>query len=300
MVRAVPLVTALVTLLFLAGCLGTTDDLGQTSDEPTAPAILPAQDVQPIQGDPLPADGPTHDHADPSQHDIAVNMELLARPELDPSDDVHYWNSNIPLGLNIRFGELDVKGDWLAQCSRDTDGAYLWDISNRSDPQVAARLYDAGNCPDIKLTDDAAFAVIGGNKIYDLRDKDDVVLHEFETPGCHMCSVTNINGQEYIVLSAQGASTEVAGRKVTTGAGFTVVKFDRDPIGLEVVGRWQKDLVRDSVPTLAEQDIANTVHDQYVYHDKLLNKTLVVPAMWDYGIYVVDISDPANPTDLGH
>lgn len=292
-----PLVAATVLLLLLAGCLGTADDLGTTTEETQdRPAIVPGKDVEPIRGDPLPSDAPPHDHTDASQHDVAVNMELIAKPDVPASSETHHWNGNIPLGLNIRFGEMDVQGDVLAQCSRDGDGAYLWDITNRSDPQIAGRLTGQGSCPDIKLTKDAQYAIIGGNKLYDIRDiHDPVQVLEAEdagTPGCHMCSITEIDGEEYVVLS--GRSDNIG------NDGFDVVRFTRDPASMELVSSWRKSLTEDSLGTLAEQDIANTVHDQYVYHDKLLNKTLVVPAMWDYGIYVVDISDPTAPKDLGH
>lgn len=292
MVRAPSLSVIAVVLLFLAGCLGPAEEsVPPADDQESYPAIIPAEDVSPFTHDPLPAPLPTHDHADASQHEVEINMELIGRPAPEESSDVHYWNGAIPVGLNIRFGELDVRGDWLAQCSRDSGGAYLWDISNRSEPVLTGRLLDAGSCADIKLTADAEYAIIGGNKLYDLRDKANPVMvldpDQAGTPGCHMCSIVEIDGEEYVVLSAQGA-------------GFSVVKFTRDPPSMELVGTWRKDLVQDSIPTLAEQDIASTVHDQYVYFDPILNKTLVVPAMWDYGIYVVDISDPTNPTDLGH
>jgi hypothetical protein len=173
----VPLSILLVATA-LAGCLGS---VNEGSDEPldegtAGPVIVPAQEVTPITGDPLPMDGPMHDHADPAQHAVEVNMELLAHPLPEPSDQVHRWNPAIPLGLDIRFGELDVKGDWLAQCSRDADGAYLWNIAIRDQPVLASRLPDAGNCADIKLTDDANSAVLGGNKLYDLRDKSNARL----------------------------------------------------------------------------------------------------------------------------
>ncbi|MGH2668330.1 MAG: LVIVD repeat-containing protein [bacterium] len=285
----------------LAGCLGSGSDEERPNEvEDPRPAIVPAQDVRPIAGDPIPG-GPGHDHANPAQHDVAINMELLGRPEVDPAGKGTYWNSNIPMGLDIRFGELDVKGDWLAQCSREENGGYLWDIVNRSSPVLAARIPDVGNCPDLKLTDDANFLVVGGNKLYNLSDKG-APEQVFKTDefGCHMCSLITVDGQEYVILSAQGSATNVGGRNVTTGAGFAVVRLVRDPPAMEVVGRWQKELARDSVPTLAEQDIANTVHDQYAYHDQVLGKPIVVTAMWDYGVFFVDLSDPAAPKDLGH
>lgn len=311
MTRAPLLALALLAVAF-AGCLGDGGGGGPRSGgENERPAIVPGKMVEPITGNPLPG-GPGHDHNDPAQHAVEVNVELAGRPDVELNAGNTYWlsaqGSSVPLGIPLAFGELDHAGDWLAQCSDQRDGAYVWSIANRTAPVAAARLATGAHCADIKLTDDANYAVVGltgGLQLWDLRDKANPVLGWEAKDGtsCHMCFIHPVGGREYVFLSAQSnVILTTPARNVRDGGGVLIAELVRDPPEIKPVGKWMKDSVNDAaqvLPTLSERDIGHTVHDMTVYDDPLLGKPVMAAAFWDWGVWFVDVSDPANPADLG-
>lgn len=275
----------LLALALLAGCVsqGLTPEGADAAGAPDARAIVPGESVAPIEGDPLPS--PVgHDHAAPEQHAVEANIDLASYPMIDPTSTF--------------YAELDVQGDWLAQCSGK--GVLLWDVSTPDAPVLASTIPIEQRCADVKMSDDGTIAVAASEanaQMWDVSDKREPrLLVESDEVGCHMCAIHAIGGKEYLVSGYNGR-------------GMSITEIQRDPPALTKVGEWGFGLTcaEDPKPWLGnlrapDPDclIIGQFHDMYVYDDPLLNKTIAVPAYWDLGMWFVDISDPANPTVLGN
>lgn len=273
-------VLVLVVAATLAGCAAPAPGAVDLATDAPASAVVPGEDVDPVVGDPMPP-ALGHDHADPAQHEVEVNMDLVAHPALDLSEG--------------RFQEMDVQGDWLAQCTGNA--ITLWDVARADAPVVHATLAIERSCPDVKMTDDAAYLVAGGTQLWDIRAKDDPKLvAENKETGCHMCAVHAIGGKDYLFSAANGA-------------GMAIAEIVREPPEIRKVAEWGfgtscRGNPQPWIGNLRAPDpdclVVGQFHDVYVYDDPLLNKTIAVPAYWDLGMWFVDVSDPAKPEALGH
>jgi hypothetical protein len=277
--------SALTAMLAVAGMAGCLSSQPMDAQDPPAPTpwlpphtFIDLANLTHLNRDPLHAHtNSAHDHNDPKQHVDAFNIESLAV---------------VPPAQGQRITELDIVGDYAYQCSGS--GFRILDISNRSNP-VEVSTYSGRTCADIKVTSDGAYAIIMGREIVDVQDKEKPVLVDEPTSFCHMCYIKVIGPKEYVFLARDKA------HEIPFGSGVGIYELVREPkVGLVHVSDYVV-APADRVNThLVDGDVyAHQVHDMTVYLDPQLNKTIMLAAYGDLGVRVVDVSNPAQPVEIG-
>jgi len=257
----------LVLTLLAAGCVSP----GASDDGGTDAGALPFPDPM----------GQDHDHSDVRLHAAAYGFEQTFHHPLAGSP-THSAGAHVLdakggyLFAGIYGGEADAEG-----------GFFIFDIADPLAPREVGRYRFPGPLAgdrSLEATVDAEWAVLGtealdcaghinpfapGLYLIDVRDKARPVPAAF-TPMTMVHSVTihRIGGEDYVFALA--SVQENIFRIVKS----PVPRFE--PIGSVSIG-----------------------HDSVVFDDPLLGKPLLFAANGGAGFVVSDVSDPANPKQLG-
>lgn len=163
------------------------------------------------------------------------------------------------------------------------DGRYL-----AYSKQAIGTLYGEPISPSTE-THDAPGAEPLGVAVYDVSDPENpqyVGTGQGPNVGFHNCFVHRIDG-DYYVFGVQGAVPGDAGVHVfrITDAGVVPVNF------------WSGgDLAQGEYDSKA---VDYYCHDFYVHDDLVTGKPLGYVSYWDYGLQVIDLSDPTDIEELG-
>lgn len=283
-----PAVAALLTLAFVAGCLGS--QTGTTTTGPNPPAPQPRYQVP---FDQMPENG-THNHADPSQHKFLWHYNFTARDPL-------LGNAANAAGLHA----IDLQAGYLFGAVYGSHGAsvdggvQIWDVQN--DPAHPKQLGrwtipgSVGGDRSIGATVDGDYVVIGLEPVdclghvnpvgaatsaylIDARDKARPIVADTVTPAgssgtpgqntrsisTHSVYVHRIQGKDYAFIF--GDVYEIQ-RTESTGAKLAYVAS------------------------------ISTGHDIYV-RDTPWNRTWALSANGGGGLVVFDVTDPAHAFEI--
>jgi hypothetical protein len=291
-----------VALLVAAGCL----DAGGTEPEE------PEQDAEQglhldLKQFPAPLD---HDHADAGLHDLFQGVERLSHLSTDDGGPQGPQGAyNLAIGTDLLVASLaPIVGGALAPGLT----LYVMDISQ---PERPVGLYRfgvlGGGVEAVAITPDDRFAFLGaefsgavGIWTIDLADPANPRPAGF-TPllleGPHNVRYTEVDGQPLVLASVSHVST------APTAAGLPqdsnpvhdlrvdILAFDPDAPGLpmELVSSYA------APGTAGLPSGTPIVHDAVAQRHPITNQTIMYVAHWDEGVRLVDISDPADPVELG-
>lgn len=275
---------ALVTIgiLLLAGCVTTPD---AASVEP-ASAQVPLDDRAWID-EALVVD---HDHGDAALHALASpTMTQLGHTAFDA------------LGAGaLAFGEADLLGeDHLVLAGFLGAGFVIADISDPANPQGVSFTPDPGMEGDIKASKSGNFVFVGrqvgqweGVQAYNVAVKERPVPAGFYPVigtqpfrgGCHMLAVHN----DYLYCAPNDNTVRIMQIVETPGA-----------VVLLPAGVYAPQGAPPSPIVAGEEKQGEITHDMTVMDDPLTGEPVMYVSFWNYGLRVVDVSDPANPTELG-
>jgi hypothetical protein len=198
--RSVTLLLALglVTLAF-AGCIG---DEATTDDEPGADADdEPSTNASEALAA-MTASGDSHDHANPSQHDIAYNSELL--DHLPLVDEGPSGTHALALTNDTLFAASTLRGE---------NGFYAIDVSDPADMEVVGEWHDErakGGDRAVSVGDDGRWVVLGtegdvdeeesGVRLFDVSDPSSIEEAAFLPleGGAHTVDIMTIDGTTYV------------------------------------------------------------------------------------------------------
>ncbi|MCA1814378.1 MAG: hypothetical protein LC624_10585 [Halobacteriales archaeon] len=312
---------ALALLPFLlAGCL--------TASQTLTPLPLPvALPVLPIVQD--------HDHHDARSHTGHANLDVAgyssgygdgsvtALPAGQGFSEEHVWT-----------GERDGKDMTLVFLGRRNgpDGGFV--ILNATDPLHIQRLgaFDSAWNYDIEVSDDGRFAftttqslptqghdprngedptsahLVQGERGVDIVDLEDVSNPQFVDVfpilprGAHTITYHKMpSGEELLVANAYDPVPDPSLGLPVAGVGMDpvthrtfVTRFVRDPVPhLELLSVFQK---TEQVPPSGQGYFP---HDTSIAEHPLTHRTYLYVSYWDLGAYIVDLTDPANPVEVG-
>lgn len=259
-------------LLLLAGCVNPpASDTTDAAAETAGGWVLPFPDPM----------GQEHDHGDIEAHAHAWQFEQTA----------HH-----PLAGSATHGSgahaLDARNGWLFAAvyggEADAEGGFfVFDVSDPASPKETGRFRFAGPMGgdrSMEATDDADFVVLGteaidcaghvnpfapGLYLIDVRDKAmPVIAHYVQDTGVHSVSVHRIGDEDYVFGLMSGDSNIFR-------------------------------IVRDPVPMLEPVAFVPIGHDSIVMDDPLLGKPVLYAANGGGDFVIWDVSDPANPQQLG-
>lgn len=276
--RLVPMTACLLFLgAVVAGCLGPEPEPG---DVPVT-----AEDLRRIPLDDV--------YAAVGAGELAANLELLGS-----------WDSS-------GNGEVDPWGDYLAVMKRGDDSRVaVLDVSDPEDIFLLDELSLPG-VHDVKWSHDGEYIFVGfdgglghfpldlldlreaGVYVVDASDKENLELVYFEEVGPR-------RGPHMVYYHQQPDGTEL----VFSAAGEIVIhEFDRASQSMAELARYMPDPVtgfnRDPMVIDVLYGVQMWAHDMFVMEDPVENRTLMYAANWDAGLWIVDVTDPANPEELG-
>lgn len=219
MKRHLVLAFALLAVAF-AGCIGdeeTPDDLPAEGDEAVenATALL-AQ---------MTASGGDHDHANPVQHNVSYNSQLL--DHLPLVDDGPSGTHALALANDTLFAASTLRGD---------NGFYAIDVSDPSTMEVVGEWHDErakGGDRAISVSEDGDWVVLGtegntteeesGVRLFDVSDPTSIEEVAFVPldGGAHTVDILEVDGTTYVYALNYGVQTL---RVAETPAGTELVK----------------------------------------------------------------------------
>lgn len=272
-IRPLVLVTALLLLgAVTAGCIQSGDDTG-TPGEDAQQVLAPLEDVL----------------AALQAGNKSANLELIDA-----------WGDS-------NNGEVDPWGDYLAVMKRDARVVVL-DVADPEDIHQLGEISLPG-VHDVKWSDDGAYIFVGfdgglghepvgptreaGVYILDASDKNDLELVHFEEVGPrrgpHMVYYHQTEDGRELVFSAAGE--------------IVIHEFNRDSETMTELARYMPDPVtgynRDPMVIDVLYGVQMWAHDMFVMYDSVDDASLMYVANWDAGLWVVDVSEPENPVELG-
>lgn len=298
------ILSILVVSVPLAGCI----------DLPTVETAA-EQDVQAALSRVLDILQDEHDHLDPTLHEAAWNLDLVAHLPL-----------NDGLGHTLSFGELDVVGDLaVVAVLQPIGGLVTIDVSDPSAPTVLGYHWaGASYAGDVKLSPDGRFAFLAlnggyawdeverdpklaptyatsaGVQVVDLSDPTEpkaVYFHPLLLGGVHMLDVHMLDGELHVFsvvysrprvpvplpVDDMGVSSRIEISRLVTSAGATKLVHVSDYVPPEA-----RDLPRG----------LHAPHDVTVVQDDELGPLMLV-AYGRAGATVASLADVSNPQHLG-
>ena len=290
-------------VLLLAGCATRAPD-APSADEPTTSEY---DAIEAAIGAPVVED---HDHADPSLHQGAFNLELLAAVTGEEGRAPQPTESYI---------ETAVKGGYAYLSRTGPDqGLVIVDVSDIARPvQVGYVKLEAGFEPDIEVSDDGRWAfwetqrfptsaevpsptepganLQRGVHVVDISDKRAPKWVGY-TPtlpdGPHSITYANISGRHILFQSVYAFAYAYGNVEVPGAQRLVISELDTSlPIA--------------QLRTLAEyvdpeaQGIERMPHDVSVYTHPVTGRTYAYVAYWDVGVVILDVTDPASPQRVG-
>lgn len=266
------LATALSSLVF-AGCIG--DDQAPASEDDTWAPVL--EDVAALLADDAPS----------------ANINLLGRLDESGGQEVDAWGDFLFVMKNPRVviynisdpSDIQQVGEITLECVKDIkvsdDGKFAF-VGCDSPGTVAG--------PTAGLSTPAA-STNGGFIVLDVEDKTAPKEVSFlpvgPRRGPHMVNYHRMaDGSELIF----GANADIS-----------INLFDRATGTIKELARYAPAPVTDwnTNPNVLDAYYTGLAHDMFVMDDPVDNKTLLYVANWDEGLRIVDISDPANPSEVG-
>ncbi len=289
--RGLPL---LIVALVTAGCV---------TPEPELPDAGDGIDIVRSFIDPIVDD---HDHANGAEHAFTTaSMEELGFNVL--GDDGKPFSY---------IGEIDYQGDhaYVAVIGRGSvPGFVIVDVSDATAPVVVGRAeMPNAYVVDVKVDDAGEFvyaasqssftgsAIAGlddalgrsGVRVWDVRDKTAPKLVSstpMQTGGCHMLSYWQHGGKENLAC-----------------VGDTIVFFNTmtDATGakrLVPAGQYAPQSAAGLDETLSSREAAPGPfpHDETFQFDPVTGAPILFVSYWDLGLRIVDVSDVANPVEIG-
>lgn len=251
----------------LAGCVGSDDDRLPAAETPGYPVLE----------DPLAA---------LAAGNATSNLHLLGKWDDGGNQEIDAWGDFLFVMKNPRVVILNV-----------SDPADIRQVGEITLPGVK----------DVKVSNDGKWAFVGnadaqgdhpllpttnsGFYVLDVSDKTNPTLKSFlpvgPRRGPHMVFYHETASGDELVF---GANADVS-----------INRFDRTTGTLTELARYQPDVVTDwnRDPQVFDVYYQGYAHDMFVMDDPVDNKTLMYVANWDAGLRIVDVSDPANPVELG-
>ncbi|MDX1611731.1 MAG: hypothetical protein R3185_05130, partial [Candidatus Thermoplasmatota archaeon] len=292
------LVALLVLPAALAGCLGSEEDPTNPTEGEEASTDWRFTDFIVTE----------HDHEDPVAHTASSpTMEHVAWDQLNDEHAESY------------IGELDTQAGLTAVAvlgQGSVPGFVLLDTSDPSQPERLGR----GEAPaayavDVKLTEDGQFAMLATQKVttsrvsgeptqetvtegtyamrngiilYDISDPTNPEIVSFapaEAFGCHMLSIAQIEGTEWVFCINQS---------------LTVYRFERSPEPQLVQAGIFWPFGEQGYDTLTSKatPLGATPHDMTFQLDPLTETPVLTVSHWDLGVAVLDVSNPLAPEQL--
>ncbi|HUR69087.1 MAG TPA: hypothetical protein VM370_07555 [Candidatus Thermoplasmatota archaeon] len=272
-------------LLLVAGCIDVPD---ATVEPATTLGRGAAGDAFNGLGDPL-LHGEGHSHADLAAHRLATpSMTMLARETF------------ASLGISgPAFGEIDLLGDHYAVVADLLAGFYVLDVSDPEHPVPVSFTPDAGYIADVKASESGDFVFLGiqlagftGVHVFNVAVPERPVFTgafpivgtaPFEG-GCHMIEVHG----SYLYCAPNDATVRI----------FSITETPVTAI-LTPVGAYAPQGAPPA-PVLAPAAAGDEfTHDMTVQDDPVTGEPVMFVSFWDYGVRVVDVSDPSSPRELG-
>lgn len=301
--QAGPAIVAMVVLSVAAGCLDAPSDDDGSSSAGAARFIVPGF-------------AQTHDHHDPALHEYADGLDLLGFHNLLPEGDGvadaaargAYVNSEIivkddvayvgwlgaPWALTLAdvsnasnpafLGALELSGAWVMDVTVSDDGDWVF-LSIYNGASVGSLF-----SPDYALGADVIPTGLAGPGVLavDVRDKTaprQAGFFPIHGLGPHTAVYhAHQNGNEYVFANkAEGG---------IPGNGIVILEVVFTPVGqraFRTVGFFSLDHGNDP----------NFPHDVDVGVHPVTGQTILYAAYWDAGLVMVDVSDPADPVEIG-
>lgn len=257
-----------------------------------------------------------HDHLDFAAH-------AVTSPTIEPV--AHLVLGDAPGEPYSYIGEMDTRGD-LAVVSvvgaGSTPGFVLLDVSEPASPTVLSRATMATSyVVDVKLSwdgqyvfaatqltgsrradaltggigsPDATTLMQNGVAIWDVSDPTApraVGFHPYEYRGCHMVSYAEVAGSEWLFCIEQALQVLAFERG---DPAVLVPQATYYPFGPEatLASAERRQGAPTSIPGM------QVAHDATFQFDPLDGRPLLVVSHWDLGFDVLDLSDPAVPSEL--
>lgn len=274
------LASLVILTVVIAGCVS----VPGSEVEPNAASTATADPFNGL-GDPLVVD---HDHGDAALHDLAsASMTLLASTRFEE------------LGApTLAFGEADLLGeDHLVIAGFVGTGFFIADVSDPASPKPVSYTPEPGMIGDVKASKSGDYVFVGtqigygGVKAYNVAVPERPFLagtfplagtQPFRG-GCHMLAVH----ESHLYCAPNDATVRI----------YEIVETPA-VVALTPVGIYAP--YGAPVPLLAGEDHGGEfTHDMTVQADPLTGEPVMYVSFWDYGLAVVDVSDPADPTELG-
>ncbi len=280
----------------LAGCIGSSDDELSTDQADTEILDWVFEDF-------IVAD---HDHADPIEHQVSSpTTEAIAHHALSEDGVPHSY-----------IGELDTRAGLTAVAilgQGSTPGFVLLDTSDPSTPELLGRAEAPYSyAVDVKLTSDGAYALLAtqeitsrtggqptpdaladgtyaarnGIMVWDITDPTNPTLASFapaEALGCHMISVAEIDGEEWVFCINQS---------------LTVYRFERSPEPTLVQAGAFWPFGTEGYELIVEEERAlpgPLPHDMTYQPDPIDGTPTLTVSHWDLGVVTLDVSNPQAP-----
>lgn len=249
-----------------------------------------------------------HDHEDPeAHHESSPTMEAIAHDQLGQETAYSY------------LGEIDTRAGLTAVAivgQGSTPGFVLVDTSDPSQPEVLGRAEaPQAYAVDVKLTSDGQYALLAtqqvttgrvggtptadslldgtytarnGIMIWDISDPTDpsmVAFQPVEAYGCHMLSIAEVDGQEWVYCINQS---------------LTAFQFVRSPTADLVPAGTYWPFGQTGTETVADKQNPTgvTPHDMTFQEDPVTGDPVLTVSHWDLGVAVLDVSMPSAPQEL--
>lgn len=258
----------------LTGCIGDTGDEIGATDAPTASGTPGLEDVQ----------------AALEAGNTSANLDLLGEWGEGGTEEADPWQDYLFVDRGPMVNILDV--------------------SDPRSPENVSVITDIPTPVDVKVSDDGRFLFIGNDQeasgdpvggtgpltggvyIYDVSDKANPERVTYEpvghSRGPHMVFYHNqTDGGEYVYAAA--------------GKEVVIHEFIRSEGVLQELARYEPGQLAQNRDPSTVGPLYNTqawLHDMFVMTEPD-GSTLMYVAAWDAGLHVVDVSDPANPEQLG-
>lgn len=223
-----------------------------------------------------------HDHNDLSLHALSTpTMEMLARETF--------------AGLVVptpAFGEADLLGDSHLVVAALLNGFYIVDVSDPAAPTPVSYTPDPGFNADVKASKSGNFVFVGmqlagftGVHAWNVAVRErPVFAGAFPMQGgCHMLAVH----ESYLYCAPNDATVRI----------FEIVETPL-AVALVPVGAYAPKGAPAS-PVTVDESGDDFTHDMTVQADPLTGAPVMYVSFWDYGLRIVDVSDPAKPVELG-
>lgn len=305
----------LAPLLFIAAFAGCVQDKAPDEPAPDGNTQYDAIPPFPIEED--------HDHSDPAAHDASANFEAVAYHSGYGSGNA----SEIPAGQG--FSELFVRPPYAFLGRRGgADGGFIvFDVSNQSSPKRLGAFQGLANY-DMESTEDNKFVFFVSQYInnqqpesippndpgelprqihlVDINDPKNptwVGAMPVPTRGVHTITYYKFeDGREILAAQTYDFTPDPSLGLPIPGAGVNMVsqrvlllEFKRTPEPhLELLSTWEK---HPTDPTLAQHAFP---HDSFIQKHPLTGDVILYVAYWDLGAFLVNINDPAKPTEISH